>query len=146
MRVRNIMTPEPDVVTIAPADSVSKAVEHLVERGIGALPVIDGDGRPVGLVAERDIVRAVRNQPDALNELPVERIMHRPAPTCEIDEEIQPVMARMTHHRFRHLIVREDGRLAGMLSVGDLLKHRLDELEIEAAVLRDCLAAQRSRR
>lgn len=145
MRVRNIMTPEPEVVAIAPGDPLGKAIDHLATHAIGALPVIDADRRPVGLVSERDVVRAVRQHAHGMADLPVRRVMLRPAPLCDLDEDIQPVMARMTHDRLRHLIVAHEGRLAGMLSVGDLLKHRLDELEIEAAVLRDYLAAQRTR-
>lgn len=145
MRVRNIMTAEPDVVTIQAGDSVARAAEQITEHGIGALPVIDRTRKPVGLIAERDVARAVHEHPEGVRELAVQRIMQRPAPVCEIDDEIRPVMTRMTRHRLRHLIVIEEGRLAGVLSVGDLLKHRLDELEVEAAVLRDYVAGQRSR-
>lgn len=145
MRVRNIMTAAPNVVTIQAGDSLAWAAEQIAEHGIGALPVIDRTRKPVGLVAERDVTRAVHEHPEGIRELAVQRVMQRPAPTCDVDDEIRPVMARMTRQRLRHLIVCEDGRLAGVLSVGDLLKHRLDELEVEAAVLRDYVAGQRSR-
>lgn len=145
MRVRNIMTAEPDVVTIEAGDSVARAAAQIVEHGIGALPVIDRARRPVGLVAERDVTRAVHDHPEGIRDVAVLRVMQRPAPVCEVDDEIRPVMTRMTRNRQRHLVVCEEGRLAGVLSVGDLLKHRLDELEVEAAVLRDYVAGQRSR-
>lgn len=146
MAVRDIMTGEAAVITIRPHDTITLAAAKLVEHGIGALPVVDDSGSPVGLIAEREIARAVHEHRASPDSVTVDRVMHRPPPTCEIDDEIRPIMARMTRKRLRHLIVCDGGRLAGILSVGDLLKHRLEELELEAGVLRDVVAGQRGRR
>lgn len=145
MKVRNIMTGGAAVVTIESGDTLGLAAEKLIERGIGALPVIDPSRVPVGLVAERDITRAVHDYPAGTAAVAVQRIMQRPPPLCDVEDEISDVMARMTRKRLRHLIVCEDGRLAGMLSVGDLLKNRLEQLETETGVLRDYVAGQRGR-
>lgn len=145
MKVRNIMTGEAAIVTIEPADTVVLAAEKLVEHGIGALPVVDRTRAPVGLVAERDIARAVHEHPGGIAAVAVQRIMQRPPPLCDVGDEIADVMARMTRKRVRHLIVCDGSRLAGIISVGDLLKNRLEQLETETGVLRDYVAAQRSR-
>lgn len=145
MKVKSIMTGESAVITVHGHETVAAAAARLVEHQIGALPVVDGQGSPIGLIAEREIARAVHEHSGRVSDLPVERIMYRPPPTCDIDDEIRPIMSRMTRKRLRHLIVCEGDRLAGILSVGDLLKHRLEELELEAGVLRDYVAGQRGR-
>jgi CBS domain-containing protein len=145
MKVRSIMTGKAGVVTVDASDSVARAAELLVEHRIGALPVVDGQRAPVGLIAERDIAAAVHDHPADVTRVIVRRVMQRPPPTCQIDDEIRPMMARMTRQRLRHLLVLDGDHLAGIISVGDLLKHRLDELETEAGVLRDYVAGQRSR-
>ncbi len=146
MQVRSIMTAESAVITIAPGDTLADAVRALVDHGIGALPVIGRDRVPVGLIAERDIARALHEHTRATPEVAVQHVMQKPAPTCDLDDTLQDVMARMTRSRLRHLVVCDKGRLTGMLSVGDLLKHRLEQLETETGVLRDYVAGQRSRR
>lgn len=145
MRVREIMTGGADVLTIEAGDSVGHAVERLMGNAIGALPVVDRARSPVGLISERDIARALHEHPEGAARLAVQRIMRRPPPLCALDDDIREVMARMTRQRLRHLIVCDGGRIVGMLSVGDLLKHRLQELELETGVLRDYVAGQRSR-
>ncbi len=146
MQVRSIMTGESAVISIAPSDTVATATAALIDHGIGALPVVGRDRVPVGLIAERDIARALHDQPRGTTDIAVQLVMQKPAPTCDLDDDIQAVMARMTRNRLRHLVVCDQGRLTGMLSVGDLLKHRLEQLETEAGVLRDYVAGQRSRR
>lgn len=146
MRVGQIMTAGADVVTVNADASIARAVEKMMDHGIGALPVVDHDRVPVGLVAERDIARAVHEQGGRATELSVQRIMRRPPPLCTVDDDLRDVMSRMTRERLRHLIARdEEGRIAGVISVGDLLKHRLRELETETGVLRDYVAGQRGR-
>lgn len=145
MKVRSIMTAEAAVVSIAATDTIARAAEKLVEHEIGALPVVDAGNQPVGLIAERDIARAVHEHPGATANIPIQRVMQRPAPTCDASDEIRDVMVRMTRNRLRHLVVSDAGRIVGMLSVGDLLKHRLEQLETETGVLRDYVAGQRGR-
>lgn len=145
MRVRELMTPESKVVTVDPETTVDRAVDLLLRHEIGALPVVDRSRAPVGLVAERDIVRGLYRHGVRILDLTVERVMRRPPPVCDADDPVGTIMERMTRERMRHLIVRDGGRLAGVVSVGDLVKSRLRELEVETGVLRDYVSAQRSR-
>lgn len=144
MRVRELMTPASDVITIGPEATVAEAVRLLMRHGIGALPVVAPNRAVLGLVAERDVVKALDAGAENALDQPVSRVMRRPPPTCDADENVRRVMARITRERLRHMVVCEAGRLEGLVSVGDLLKNRLDELELEAGVLRDVVAAQRS--
>ncbi|HZD06129.1 MAG TPA: CBS domain-containing protein [Longimicrobiales bacterium] len=134
------------VVMVFHGTDVGTAVRLLLEHGIGGLPVVSADGSPLGFVAEREVAEAVDAHGGDVRELPVDRVMQRPAPTCSLDDSLQHVMVRMTRERLRHLVVLEGSRIAGILSVGDLLKERLEEFETEAGVLRDYVAAQRAAR
>jgi CBS domain-containing protein len=110
-------------------------------RGIGALVVTSEDrARILGIVSERDIVRGLIEHGEHLLALPVSRVMTSPVLTCAPEDRVTAVMARMTRHRVRHLpVVDAAGRLCGLVSIGDLVKHRLDELELEANILRETL-------
>lgn len=130
------------VVSVEPEARVSTALRLLMEHRIGALPVLE-HGRLAGLVGERDIIRALDQRHDDIRGLPVSGVMQR-AVTCRIDDDLRDVMGRMTRERLRHLVVLQGGAVAGMISVGDIVKHRLEELELEAGVLRDYVAAQRA--
>ena len=145
MQVRELMTARPDVVTVRPNETVAQAVALIMTHEIGALPVVEEGGRAVGIVAERDLVRGLHQNPDRVLAQTVERVMRRPPPTCSADNDISAVMSRMTRERARHLLVLDGSTLVGVLSVGDLLSQRVHELEMEAGVLRDVVAAQRSR-
>ena len=133
-----------DVVTIRPDATVGRAVRLLIDHRIGGLPVVAFEGAPIGFVAERDVVRALDIARAGVHEVPIERIMRRPPPTCSVNDPLNEVMTRMTRDRLRHLVVLEGERLAGVLSVGDLVHYRLRELEMEAGVLRDYVAARRA--
>ncbi len=129
------------VVTIEPEARLDAAVRLLLEHNIGALPVTNG-GTVVGIVGERDIVEALGREWSDVRTLPVSRIMRR-APTCDADDDVRSLMTRMTGERQRHFVVLERGKLSGIVSVGDIVKRRLQELELEAGVLRDYVAGQR---
>lgn len=131
-----------DVVTVDSAADVATAVHLLMKNSIGGVPVVTGDGSVVGFLAERDIVKALESNQQA-GKLPVQQVMRRPAPTCKSEDSLQEVMARMTRDRLRHLVVVEAGHIAGVISVGDIVKYRLEQLETETGVLRDYVAAQR---
>ena len=134
-----------NVLTVQPITSVLTAVQLLSRHNIGGLPVVAADGSVVGFVAERDVVKGVEANSDTLPHQPVERIMQHP-PICRADDTLHEVMSRMTRERLRHLVVVDNGRTIGVISVGDLVKHRLEELELEAGTLRDYVAAQRAGR
>lgn len=134
------------VVMVVHGTDLGTAVRLLMDHGIGGLPVVGADGSPLGFLAEREVAEAVDAYGEDVRELPVDRVMQRPPPTCSLDDTLQDVMVRMTRERLRHLVVMEGSRIAGILSVGDLLKERLEQLETEAGVLRDYVAAQRAAR
>ena len=134
------------VISVETTASVAAAARLLMKHHIGGLPVVEAGASVVGFVSERDVVVAVDQHTGNVRDLSVASIMRSPAPFCGSDDEIQSVMERMTRERLRHLVVMDGDRLAGVISVGDLVKHRLDQLEIEAGVLRDYVAGQRARR
>jgi len=128
-----------DVVTV-PADlSISEVVQILTSRRIGAVVVADSAARILGIVSERDVVRALARGGGAL-EGSVSSIMTAKVVTCTDRNTINEVMARMTEGRFRHLPVVEDGRLAGIVSIGDVVKARIEQVEREADEMRAYIA------
>lgn len=121
-----------EVATIGAGDSVSDAVATLGERRIGALPVVEGD-RIVGIMSERDVIYCLRSDGAAVLDWPVERIMTAPAITVERDHQVMGALSLMTKRRIRHLPVVEGDRIIGIVSIGDLVKYRMDKIEQEAA-------------
>ena len=125
------------VTKVLDTDTVATAVGILADQRIGALVVEDQWQKLVGIFSERDLVRALaRDGADSLR-LPVSALMTSPIITCALEDRVEAVLARMTMNRIRHLPVLEDGHLAGIISIGDLVHHRLDEKELEASVLLD---------
>jgi CBS domain-containing protein len=137
MRVTDIIRRKGDrTVTVKPGDSIARAVEVLRDNGFGAL-VVSEDGIGIeGIVSERDIVRALGLRSDLLD-LPVSDIMTPDVFTCSPDDQVEHLMAMMTEHRIRHLPVETGGRLSGLISIGDVVKVRVSELENEAQALQD---------
>jgi CBS domain-containing protein len=125
-----------DVTTITPHRSVADAIALLAAKRIGAVIVGGDDGAVLGILSERDIVRALAAGADALQH-PVSRYMTAEVITCAPDMLIIDVMEEMTAGRFRHMPVMEGGRLAGIVSIGDVVKHRLDEMQHETQALRE---------
>ena len=125
------------VERIHPTDSVEIAVRKLAEHRIGALVVEDRWMKPVGIFSERDFINAAARDGAAVLGLQVQQLMSTPMLTCRLSDRIDAVLATMTMSRIRHLPVVEDSELKGIVSIGDLVKHRLDEKELEASVLRD---------
>jgi len=126
-----------EVVTIEPGATLKSAVALLAERRIGAVPVLGADNRIVGILSERDIVRAVAEAGAAALEEPVSQSMTRKVSTCTESETIASLMERMTAGKFRHLPVVDQGRFVGIVSIGDVVKHRLQEMERDSAAMRD---------
>jgi CBS domain-containing protein len=128
------------VATIRPDATIAEAVERLNRERIGAL-VVSEDGNSVdGMLSERDIVAALAEYGDRLLSRTVDQIMTRNAITCDPTDTVRELMAEMTNRRFRHFPVVKDGRLCGIVSIGDLVKNRLDEVEFEANSLRSFIA------
>ena len=128
------------VETIGPADQFALALHRMTTLRIGALVVLD-DERVAGVLSERDVVRGLaRHGAEALTRRV--RDLMALSPTCAPGEDVTAVMQRMTHGRHRHLPVVDRGRLCGIISIGDLVKFRLEELELETHVLRDVYLAR----
>ena len=129
------------VITIAPDTKVGTAAHRLRLERIGAI-VITGEGlRIEGILSERDIVHGLTEHGAAVIDLPVSALMSRNVRTCKPDAEIRDVMRLMTLHRIRHVPVAENGILRGIVSIGDVVKSRLEDMELEANVLRDYAVA-----
>lgn len=126
-----------NVVRIHPADSVELAVRKLAEHRIGALVVEDQRMKPVGMFSERDFINAVARDGATVLGFNVQQLMSTPILSCRSSDRVDAVLATMTTARIRHFPVIEDGDLKGIVSIGDLVKHRLDEKELEASVLLD---------
>ena len=123
------------VATISAEDPVRAVVEQLGERRIGALPVVEGD-RVAGIISERDVIYCLRDHGAEVLDWPVSRVMTAPAITADPSTEVLSVLALMTERRIRHLPVVEGGRLIGIVSIGDLVKFRMDRIEAEADAMR----------
>lgn len=126
-----------NVVKIHATDSVELAVRRLAEHRIGALIVEDRWMKPVGIFSERDFINAAARDGAAVLSLQVQRLMSTRIISCRSSDRVDAVLATMTTARIRHLPVIEDKELKGIVSIGDLVKHRLDEKELEASVLLD---------
>jgi len=129
-----------DVATIQPEASIRKAADWLRVKNIGALVVTSGKA-VLGLISEREIVHAFSRYGETAASMPVKEIMRYGVTTVSPDESVSRVMQLMTRHRVRHMPVLRDGKLAGIISIGDVVKHRLEDLECETNVLRDAYMA-----
>ena len=132
MRISDLLRNKPrhDVITISPEASVRELIALLAEHNVGAL-IVSTDGSSVeGIVSERDVVRRLRSD-EGLLEVPVSAIMTAQVRSCEPNATVDSLMAMMTEHRIRHVPVVSEGRLTGIISIGDVVKSRMAELEFE---------------
>ena len=129
-----------EVLTISPDADIAEAVQVLETRGVGAV-VVSADGKAVdGILSERDIIRGLAKHGEGLLNRPVDALMTRDVETCTGGDTDREVLALMTHGRFRHLPVVEDGVLTGIVSIGDVVKSRLDGIASEAEAMRDYIS------
>ncbi|PRX38280.1 CBS domain-containing protein [Meinhardsimonia xiamenensis] len=137
MLVKQILKAKGDqsVATIRPDAPVSEAARILSEKRIGALVVSSDGERPEGIISERDIVRELGRSGDACLRTTVDTIMTREPVTCTADQKADEILSRMTEGRFRHMPVVEGDRMIGLISIGDVVKARLDELSMEKEAL-----------
>lgn len=129
-----------DVVTIAPDRTLADAAQCLSTRRIGAVVVVDGSGGVLGIISERDVVRAVAESGAEGLAAPVSSRMTAKVVTCGPTSSIDEIMGLMTDGKFRHVPVIEGGKLAGIVSIGDVVKQRLADVESEHRALRDYIA------
>jgi len=130
-----------EVVTIAPGASIKIATDWLRAKNVGALVVTNKDAI-LGIISERDIVRAFSQYGEPVASMHVKDVMTRGLITASLGDDPSHLMRLMTRHRVRHMPVLRNGKLAGIISIGDVVKHRLDDLELEANVLRDVYIAR----
>ena len=143
MMIKNILESKGDaVITIGVFESVSDAMDTMAEHNIAALVVTDG-ARVLGVVSERNILKAISDGGVSILNAPVGHLVTDRLVTISPQETTRRVMQLMTHSRIRHLPVLENGQLVGIVSVGDIVKYRLEELEMESNVLRDLAVAAR---
>ena len=124
-----------EVETITADAHLTDAVQKLGQKRIGALPVVE-DGRIVGIISERDVIYCLKDHGAEALDWPVERVMSSPAITVSMDTEVMSALALITQRRIRHLPVVEGGQILGIVSIGDLVKHRMERIEAEAEAMR----------
>jgi predicted transcriptional regulator len=129
-----------EVTTIAPETTVKRAADWLRAKNIGSLVVTSGDSI-LGVISEREIVHALSQFGEQVASMAVKDIMRHGLVTVAPEDDLSRVMKLMTRHRVRHMPVLHDGKLSGIISIGDVVKHRLDDLELEANILRDAYIA-----
>ena len=125
-----------DVLTVAPQQTVTAVVKVLAQNRIGAVPVVNGRGQIIGIISERDIIRGMSEHAEAVLALPADQLMTRDVKTCSSEDELVDLMEVMTLQRIRHLPVIQNGALHGIVSIGDVVKQRLEEVQSEADDLR----------
>jgi CBS domain-containing protein len=128
-------------VVTAPLDAtIADIVKVLKEKRIGAIVISSGEDQIAGIISERDITRGLADHGSALLGKKVSDMMTSEVVTCGPDDGVEKLMQEMTSGRFRHMPVVQNGRLMGIISIGDVVKHRLQELETEAHMLQDYIA------
>jgi CBS domain-containing protein len=138
MLIRQILSAKgSEVVTTRPEATIAEVVGLLKAKGIGAVVVTDDGGRLSGIISERDIARGLADHGAELMEMRVGQLMSVKVVTCTPQDGLEKLMQTMTAGRFRHLPVLEDGTLTGIISIGDVVKYRLKELEDESHMLQD---------
>jgi len=143
MKVRDMLAAKGDTVaTIRPDATIDTVLHRLKLEGVGAL-VVSEDGEGVsGIISERDVVRGLPEHGAELLQMKVSEIMTSAVKTCAPDDKVPDIMGEMTRSRFRHMPVVADGKLCGIISIGDVVKNRLEELETETHVLRDYIVGR----
>ena len=129
-----------EVVSVQPHRTLGEAVRTLAEKRIGAVVVAGADGDLLGILSERDIIRALGTDGAGALDTPVSRAMTAKVVTCRPDTSVDDLMEIMTSGRFRHVPVLDGGRIAGIVSIGDVVKHRVAEIEAESRAMRDYIA------
>jgi CBS domain-containing protein len=126
-----------DLIDIEPAADLAAAAKLLAAHRIGAVVIRGAGGRLAGILSERDIVRALAEHGAGALALPVSQVMTREVETCGEDDTVAEIMERMTAGKFRHLPVMSNGKVTGLISIGDVVKERVAEIETESDALKD---------
>ncbi len=141
MTIASIIQGKPHrLITAAPDEALQQAAEILTRERIGALLVLKPNGDIAGILSERDIVKAVGLKGAEVLSRPVAELMTKEVTCCSPEDTVDQAMALMTEKRFRHLPVRQGGRIVAMLSIGDVVKMKVEEAEAESQSLREYIA------
>lgn len=141
MNIGQVLKTKPrGVATARPDESVHDIVKRLAQRKIGAIVIVDDEGKVSGIISERDVIRAVAELGGDALAMPAKSFMTREVISCTRACTIDQIMETMTRGRFRHLPVLEDGSLIGIVSIGDVVKHHNAEVELEVTAMRGYLA------
>ena len=141
MNVAMILKHKGRAVTTAPADTtLIEIARKLAAKRIGAIVTLDGNGKLAGIISERDIIRCLGERGPKCLDQPVSESMTRDVVTCRESDTLDELMAMMTVRRFRHMPVVEGGALVGIISIGDVVKHHIAEVEMEATAMREYIA------
>lgn len=144
MRIHSIIREKGSfVATVGPGETATEASRCLSRHNVGALVVVDRAGDLIGIISERDIARALAEHGERTMEMLVSDLMTTEVQVCSAHDTVDRLMALMTELRARHIPVVEEGRLVGIISIGDLVKHRLGELEEENSTLHHYIEAGR---
>ena len=142
MQAKDILTTKgADIVTISPEATLSDAIGTLAARNIGAVLVLNAERDVVGILSERDVVRVLDGAPTGYRETKVSAVMTTHVFTADLNSSIDDLLDMMTEKRIRHIPIMDAGQLAGVLSIGDVVKHRIREAVGEAEALKDYIAA-----
>ena len=142
MKVRQVLESKGgELATIGPDRTIEEAIGELGRRRIGSLVVVDDSGKLAGILSERDLVAQMAEHGLDLTQSRVQDLMTRTVTTCRPDDDLTAVTVKMTDGRFRHVPVMDHGRLVGLISIGDAVKARINELEHEREALRDYISS-----
>jgi CBS domain-containing protein len=143
MRVADLLKSKgTTVITIHDEISLAAAVDILSSKNIGALLVLNAESHVVGMLSERQIIQGLARHGTELLHLPVREVMSEHVFICRPEDQIKEIMGIMTRQRVRHIAVVDEGQLKGIVSIGDVIKYRLDEIETEANILREIIIAR----
>ena len=144
MRVSEILkTKGSDVKSTTSSESIKALSQRLRQEGVGAMVVLSPEGDIVGIISERDLARGIADHGSAIPDKTVADLMTKSVITCGPQDSIVAASKTMTQRRIRHLPVIDDGRIVGLINIGDVLNHRLDQMQQEVNVLRDYAIARR---
>ena len=142
MKVEKILQSKgAEVFAVSPSSTIEEAVNLLGEKNIGAVVVKDGAGRPAGILSERDVVRMMREKGAAAMSASVAECMTPEPFTCGLEASVDELMTQMTEKRIRHMPVIEGDQLVGIVSIGDVVKRKIEETEQEAAALKEYISS-----
>ena len=141
MSIRDVLTQKGNLIeAVEPSGKLTDIVELFVDRHVSSVVVVDSAEKPLGIVTDQLVIQALADHGGEVDRLAATDIMQSPVPCCSPDDSLSNAMQKMTNLRLRHLLVKEKGKALGIVSIGDLVKMRIRDCELERLVLRDMAA------